>query len=182
VSFAQFVMLMPFPGTLDFAKWEKEVGSGVQQIDGVPLTRYWLVPPGRRPKVYLPHPTMSNDEIRLGTQHTWDQFYSIRLIWQRSKFLRSFRSRLAFVLISKLYRQMYAKTGIATDSARTNRSARWARWLAWPCRRLFVTDPAPDLPSAGRNRAHTGESRRTAGDNAAPVQFVRSGQPTRQIR
>ena len=24
VSFAQFVMLTPFPGTLDFAKWEKE--------------------------------------------------------------------------------------------------------------------------------------------------------------
>ena len=71
------------------------MGSGVQQIDGVPLTRYWLVPQGKRPKVYLPHPTMSNDEIRRGTQHTWDEFYSIRLIWQRSKFLRSFRSRLA---------------------------------------------------------------------------------------
>ena len=182
VSFAQFVMLMPFPGTLDFAKWEKEVGSGVQQIDGVPLTRYWLVPPGKRPKVYLPHPTMSNDEIRRGTQHTWDEFYSIRLIWQRSNFLRSLRSRLAFMLISKLYRQMYANTGMATDSARTNRSARWARWIARPCRRLFVTDPAPDPLSASRDRAHTGASRRTAGDNAAPVQFVRSGQPTRQIR
>jgi hypothetical protein len=63
VSFAQFVMLMPFPGTLDFAKWEKEVGSGAQQIDGVPLTRYWLVPPGKRPKVYLPTrrcPTMKS--------------------------------------------------------------------------------------------------------------------------
>ena len=182
VSFAQFVMLMPFPGTLDFAKWEKEVGSGVQQIDGVPLTRYWLVPPGKRPKVYLPHPTMSNDEIRRGTQHTWDEFYSIRLIWQRSNFLRSLRSRLAFMLISKLYRQMYANTGMATDSARTNRSARWARWIARPCRRLFVTDPAPDLLNASRDRAHTGESRRTAGGDAVPAQFVRSGQPTREIR
>jgi hypothetical protein len=71
---------------------------------------------------------------------------------------------------------------MATDSARTNRSARWARWIARPCRRLFVTDPAPDLLSASRDRAHTGASRRTAGDNAAPVQFVRSGQATRQIR
>jgi radical SAM superfamily enzyme YgiQ (UPF0313 family) len=150
VSFAQFVMLTPFPGTLDFAKWEKEVGSGVLQIGGVPLTRYWLVPPDRRPKVYLPHPTMTAEEIRRGTQHTWDQFYSIRLIWQRSQFLRTFRARLAFVLISRLYRQMYANTGIATDSARTNRSARWARWLARPCRRLFVTTPAPDLPSTAR--------------------------------
>ena len=30
------------------------------------------------------------------------------------------RARLAFVLISKLYRQMYANTGIATDSARVS--------------------------------------------------------------
>ena len=28
------------------------------------------------------------------------------------------KGRLAFVLISKIYRQMYANTGIATDSAR----------------------------------------------------------------
>jgi hypothetical protein len=48
-------------------------------------------------------------------------------------------------MISKLYRQMYANTGIATDSARANRSAQWARWLARPCRRFFVTTPMPDL-------------------------------------
>ena len=29
---------------------------------------------------------------------------------------------MAFVLISKLYRQMYANTGIATDSARQSRA------------------------------------------------------------
>ncbi|HZL93246.1 MAG TPA: hypothetical protein VFB99_06365, partial [Vicinamibacterales bacterium] len=82
---------------------------------------------------------------------------------------------------SKLYRQMYANTGMATDSARTNRSARWARWIARPCRRLFVTDPAPDLLNVVGDRAHTGESRRTGGD-AVPAQLIRSGQPTRQIR
>jgi hypothetical protein len=45
---------------------------------------------------------------------------------------------------------MYANTGIATDSARTARSARWARVLAGSCRRLFVTTPMPQLqvPSA----------------------------------
>jgi hypothetical protein len=49
------------------------------------------------------------------------------------------------VLISKLYRQMYANTGIATDSARVNRSARWARVIAKPCRRLFAAKPMPQL-------------------------------------
>jgi hypothetical protein len=54
---------------------------------------------------------------------------------------------LAFVLISKLYRQMYANTGIATDSARVSRANRWARLIARPCRRLFVARPLPALAS-----------------------------------
>jgi hypothetical protein len=40
---------------------------------------------------------------------------------------------------------MYANTGIATDSARVNRSARWARMIAKPCRRLFSARPMPNL-------------------------------------
>ena len=63
----------------------------------------------------------------------------------RSRFIKSLRARLAFVLISKIYRQMYADTGIATDSARVSRSARWARWLAKPCQRLFAAPAMPHL-------------------------------------
>lgn len=48
----------------------------------------------------------------------------------RSRFIKSLRARLAFVLIPKIYMQMYADTGIATNNARVSRSARWARWLA----------------------------------------------------
>ena len=48
-------------------------------------------------------------------------------------------------MMSKLYRQMYANTGIATDSARVTRSANWARLLARPARKLFVASPMPDL-------------------------------------
>src|SRR5262245_705048 len=144
VSFAQFVMLQPLPGTIDFAKWEREA-VGVPTIDGVPLTRYWLIPPEHRPRVYMPHPRMTADELRSRTQGVWDRFYAWNLVWQRSRFLKSLRARLAFVLISKLYRQMYANTGIATDSARVQRSARWARWLARFARRLFASDPMPAL-------------------------------------
>jgi hypothetical protein len=59
--------------------------------------------------------------------------------------VESWRGRLAFVLLSKLYRRMYANTGIATDSARTARSVRVARWLARPCRNLFIATPMPHL-------------------------------------
>jgi radical SAM superfamily enzyme YgiQ (UPF0313 family) len=144
VSFAQFVMLTPFPGTVDFARWEKEA-TDVARVDGVPLTRYWLIPPSRRPKVYSPHPHMTADEIRRNTQATWDRFYQWPLIWERSACIRSIKGRLAFVLLSRLYRQMYANTGIATDSARVARSAKWARLIARHTRRLFVTRPMPDL-------------------------------------
>ena len=145
LTFAQFVPLTPFPGTVDFAKWETEMASTGASIDGIPITRHWLIPKERRPKVYTPHPTLSADEIRARTQAVWDRFYSLPQIWARSRVTKSLRARLAFLLISKLYRQMYANTGIATDSARTARSARWARWIARPCRRLFVTAPMPHL-------------------------------------
>jgi radical SAM superfamily enzyme YgiQ (UPF0313 family) len=146
LTFAQFVMLTPFPGTVDFERWEKEQHQkGLPQVEGVPITRYWLIPAEARPKMFMPHPTMGSEEMRFRTQHVWDRFYSMGAIWKRSSCATSLRARLAFIFISKLYRQMYASTGIATDSARRSRANRWARWLARPCRRLFTANPMPDL-------------------------------------
>jgi radical SAM superfamily enzyme YgiQ (UPF0313 family) len=146
VTFAQFVMLQPLPGTLDFAAWEKSLGTEAPRVDGIPLTRYWLMPAVSRPKVYIEHPVMSGDEIRRRTQAVWDRFYSLPSIWKRSSgAVTSIKGRLAFVLISKIYRQMYANTGIATDSARVNRSAQRARLMAIPCRWLFAGRPMPEL-------------------------------------
>src|SRR6266542_2202885 len=141
LAFAQFVLLTPFPGTIDFEKWEAEQERNPVVVDGVPITRHWLIPEDRRPKLYASHPTLSLEEIRVRTQGAWDQFYSWRRIWARSSVVRSLKYRIAFVLVSKLYRQMYANTGIATDSARVHRSALWARWIGMACRRLFVGSP-----------------------------------------
>ena len=60
VTFAQFVMLTPFPGTVDFAKWElgESKKKDAEAVDGIPITRHWLIPQARRPKVYTPHPTL----------------------------------------------------------------------------------------------------------------------------
>ena len=143
LAFAQFVMLTPYPGTVDFAAWEKNVGRDAAPVAGIPITRHWLIPQAFRPKVYVPHPVMTPDEIRTRTQAVWDRFYSLRRIWVRSRCTHTLRARLAFVLISKLYRQMYANTGIATDSARVNRANRWARLIAKPCRLLFVVRSHP---------------------------------------
>lgn len=145
VSFAQFVLLTAFPGTVDFARWEKTMAGDVARLAGEPLLRPWLIPQAQRPKLYWKHPVMATDEIRQRTQAVWDRFYSVPVIWKRSRVVKSLKARLAFVLISKLYRKMYADTGIATDSARVAWSARWARWLAKPCQRLFAGRPMPQL-------------------------------------
>ncbi len=149
LTFAQFVLLTPFPGTVDYEKWAAEERRRGTMVDGVPIAQHWLIPEGRRPRLYSAHPTMSLEEIRVGTQHAWDRFYSWRHVWVRSRVVESVRARIAFVLISKLYRQMYANTGIATDSARVQRSARWARWIGHACRRLFLGKPMPDLEVPG---------------------------------
>ena len=138
-------MLTPFPGTVDFNRWEKEQGEGVGRVDGVPLTRYWLIPMSKRPKMFSPHPTMSAAEISDRTQKVWDDFYSLRAIWQRADCVKSLKARLAFVLVSKLYRQMYAKTGISADSARRSKASQTARWIAKPLLHLFRADPMPEL-------------------------------------
>jgi radical SAM superfamily enzyme YgiQ (UPF0313 family) len=146
LSFAQFVMMTPFPGTVDFFAWEKKLAEeGAEKVQGVPISRYWLVPAAIRPKMFMPHPTMSAGEIQTRTQGVWDKFYSFSEIWKRSACAKPFTARMAFVLISKLYRQMYANTGISADSARRKSANRWARWLAEPCLRLFRSKPMPGL-------------------------------------
>ena len=150
IAFAQFVMLTPFCGTVDFERWEKSLGDHPPEIDGVPISRYWLIPPEKRPKMFMPHPTMGSDEMRARTQEVWDEFYSFAAIWKRSACTPTLRARLAFVLISKLYRQMYASTGIATDSARRERASTWARRIAKVTRHFFQASPMPDLQVPNR--------------------------------
>jgi radical SAM superfamily enzyme YgiQ (UPF0313 family) len=159
LTFAQFVLLTPFPGTVDFDKWAAEENRRGTTVDGVPITQHWLIPEERRPRLYAAHPTMTLEEIRVGTQRAWDRFYSWRQVWIRSRVVESIRARVAFVLISKLYRQMYANTGIATDSARVQRSARWARWIGHACRRLFLGKPMPDLAFPGERALTNAPSR-----------------------
>jgi radical SAM superfamily enzyme YgiQ (UPF0313 family) len=149
IAFAQFVMLTPLPGTIDFQRWEKEQGDHAPKVNGIPVTRYWLIPAHQRPKMMMPHPSMTSEELRTRTQAVWDGFYSLQSIWKRAAVTPNLRARLAFVFVSKLYRQMYANTGIATDSARRSKANRWARWIATVCQKLFQATPMPDLKIPG---------------------------------
>jgi hypothetical protein len=104
--------------------------------------------------MFMPHPTMDSAEMRERTQGVWDRFYSFAAIWKRSDCTPNWKARLAFIFISKLYRQMYASTGIATDSARRERANKRARFLAGHCRKLFSGKPMPELQvPRGKNAA-----------------------------
>ena len=66
------------------------------KIDGVPISRHWLIPQGKRPKLFTPHPVMSAEEIRQRTQQVWDRFYGVASpIWRRSKVVKSLRARVS---------------------------------------------------------------------------------------
>lgn len=147
VTFAQFVMMTPFPGTVDFKRWEQQQADAPMMVGDVPITRYWLIPWEERPRMFMPHPLMSCEEIRERTQKVWDQFYNWNAIWERSACCPNLTSRIAFVFLSRLYRQMYAGVGISTDSARRKKSRQWARWIARQCKRLFKARPMPELKS-----------------------------------
>jgi radical SAM superfamily enzyme YgiQ (UPF0313 family) len=145
LTFAQFVPLTPFPGTIDFEKWEKQMILDDTRVAGIPIHKHWLIPVDRRPKIYFSHPVMDANEILSRTQQVWDSFYGISKIWKRSSCVSKIRNRLAFVFISKLYRQMYAKTGISTDSARKSNAVKWTRMIGKLCRPLFSARMLPEL-------------------------------------
>jgi radical SAM superfamily enzyme YgiQ (UPF0313 family) len=147
ITFAQFVMMTPFPGTVDFGRWVKEQSVNPTMVGDVPITQYWMIPTEVRPKMFTPHPTMSSEEIRERTQKVWDKFYAWPAIWRRSACTPNLKSRIAFMFLSKLYRQMYAGTGISTDSARRKKSKAGARWSAKQCKKLFQAKPMPELES-----------------------------------
>ena len=145
LDFAQFLTLTPMPGTIDFERWERDLPDDSPTVNGIPMSRYWLMTKAERPRLFTAHPSMSAEEIRRRTQQVWSEFYEVREAWKRSAEVSGLRNRLTFVLMSKLYRQMYGGTGLAADSARESRATGWARLLAKPVQRLFAAAPMPDL-------------------------------------
>ena len=145
ITFAQFVTLTPFPGTLDFEKWERENADDMATVDGIPVSRHWLIPQAKRPKLLTPHPVMSAEEIRQGTQEVWNSFYSLKASWQRSNILKSIRNRLIFLVASKVMLQAFGNTGLSTDSARASRATKLGGIGFSLLQKMFAAQPMPEL-------------------------------------
>src|SRR5207245_8479606 len=48
IAFAQFVTLTPYPGTVDFIRWEKQMEAAPVEVAVIPITRRCLIPQALR--------------------------------------------------------------------------------------------------------------------------------------
>jgi hypothetical protein len=100
LAFAQFVMLTPYPGTVDFAAWEKSLSADPTRIAGIPITRHWLIPQAQRPKVYTapsPHCPGALDrlDVRLRTSLVRHCGYAVGRCFIRDASIRQYGTPIA---------------------------------------------------------------------------------------
>lgn len=142
ITLAQFVPMLPLPGTVDFQLMLK--GKKSLKFDDLAY-KYWLDP--NHPRVVYRHPNLSADQIVAGVRHSWRQFYSFPAIWQRARlmgFTRNLKHLLFYFVICKAYFNLYWRYGLATDSASRAKDRKRAGWLGAIVNRFFKGAPLPE--------------------------------------
>ncbi len=84
LTFAQFVLLTPFPGTLDFEKWAAEPRT--RRDDGRRRADHAALADSRSTAAEAVHRSIRRCRSRRSasrTQGAWDEFYSWRRVWKR---------------------------------------------------------------------------------------------------
>ena len=91
-TFAQFVLLTPFPGTVDFEKWAADENRRGERSTACPSPSTGSFPRTSRPRLYAAPDDVARGDPD-GTQRAWDQFYSWRHVWARSRVVESSSAR-----------------------------------------------------------------------------------------
>ena len=144
--FAQFVMLTPFPGTRRLRGLGEVDGIGSDAIDGIPLTRHWLIPrrcsPRSTCRTRSCRPTTSGRARRAcgisstAWRNVWARAHCVRV----AQVARRVRADLEAVL------GRCAPTRASRPTARGSTGRRRGRaWIAKPCQKLFAGKPMPEL-------------------------------------
>ena len=162
MALAQFVPMVPFPGTVDFALMKR--GKKALKMKD-PDYDYWLDPD--HPRILYDHPNFESDEELLQkVDEAWEDFYSSRAILKRSRGFgyKKLRDHLAYYALNRGLFTRYRRHGLSQDSAvRGNKKRRMARLLGKLTLRLLKAKPtneamvdlAPQLhaPAAKRSAA-----------------------------
>jgi len=127
LAMAQFIAMVPFPGTVDFALMKR--GKKVLQLKD-PDYDYWLDPD--HPRVLYEHPNLSDDELLGKVDDAWKDFYSPGAIFKRAKRFgfESWKGYLAYFILCRGLYTRYRRHGLSQDSAvRGNKRRRLANLL-----------------------------------------------------
>ena len=161
MALAQFVPMVPFPGTVDFALLKR--GKKVLKLKD-PDYDYWLDPD--HPRILYDHPNFKDDdELLTKIDEAWEDFYSVSSILRRSRDFgyKQWKHHLAYFVVSRGLFTRYRRHGLSQDSAVRGNKKRWlARLMGKLTLRLLKAQPngetvdlAPDLttPVAKRSAA-----------------------------
>ncbi|MGH9338340.1 MAG: B12-binding domain-containing radical SAM protein [Acidobacteriota bacterium] len=142
ITLAQFVPMLPLPGTVDFKLMLKD--RKALKFNDLEY-KYWLDP--QHPRVVYRHPNLDADQIIAGVRHSWRTFYSLRAIWQRSRlmgFTRNLKHLLIYLVICKAYFNLYWRYGLATDSTSRKNDRKRASWMGTVVSRFFKAAPSQE--------------------------------------
>ena len=143
MALAQFVPMVPFPGTVDFALLKR--GKKVLKLKD-PDYDYWLDPD--HPRLLYDHPNFKDDdELLTKIDEAWEDFYSVSSIFKRSKGFgyKKWKDHLAYFLVNRGLFTRYRRHGLSQDSAvRGNKKRRLAKMMGKLTLRLLKAKPNGD--------------------------------------
>jgi radical SAM superfamily enzyme YgiQ (UPF0313 family) len=151
IALAQFVPMVPFPGTVDFALMKR--GKKTLKLKDADYD-YWLDPD--HPRILYEHPNMDDEVLLEKVENAWSDFYSISSILERSRSFgyKGWKHHLAFLVLSRGLFTRYRRHGLSSDSAvRGNKKRRLANFLGRVALKLLKRPPDENLSLATELRA-----------------------------
>jgi len=141
MALAQFVPMVPFPGTVDFALMRR--GKKELKLKDVDYD-YWLDPD--HPRLLYDHPNFeSDDHLLQKVDEAWEDFYSTSSIMKRSRDFghKAWKHHLAYWAVNRGLFTRYRRHGLSSDSAlKGNKKRRMAKLLGKLTLRLLKAKPA----------------------------------------
>lgn len=135
--FAQFTVYNPYPGTKDFLEMMNDkrnlgrAGFVPKHRSQVLFDEYWLRP--LRPVDIIRHPNIPKLELHLENKKCWNNFYSLRQSFNRTRRGRAkswpLAAKITYLVVCLMFKRAYAGYGMAADSVRRKESRTVTRVL-----------------------------------------------------
>jgi radical SAM superfamily enzyme YgiQ (UPF0313 family) len=132
---AQFALYNPYPGTVDYYEMVQDQkkrdvpGYRPKHRTSLLLDRFWLTDAG--PAEVISHAQLTGADLLRENRRSWDRFYSIGEILRRTRTGIPERwgmiAKATYVMISLLFRRVYAGNGLVADVVHRRKIGRITR-------------------------------------------------------